>query len=249
MKQVLLLMILVLIMVSSVHCVYKYTMQNYVKDIILTPISISDRVGETIDSVERRQFNLFPYVKDFESATFYELPEGGYTVEFTAAGCKYRVVNHDIRSLAIMHSYIDDYEKHQDTVSKLMKNRRIIVQGREPIYEKIRDPFETEWRIEDYDELALPITKDEIQRFNQRTNSSMYGIGCCLSTGFIGGLFTLMAIMDDGYTGGNRTTPVALGCTGAVIVSGLVGIQLGSTIDKREIIKAIRKARRPDRIK
>jgi hypothetical protein len=245
MKLVVFLMIMVLIMVSSVHCVFKYTMQDYVKATILIPVSISDRVGETIDSVERRQFNFFPGVKDFESAAFYELPDSGYAVEFTAAGSKYRVMNHDIGGLAIMHSYIDGYEKHLDTIAVLMKNRRVIGQGREHVYEKISDPFETEWRIVDYDEIALPITKNEIKRFNQRLNARMYGTGCCLSAGFIGGLFTVMAVMNDGYTGGNSATPVGLGCTGGVIASALIGTQMGNTIDNREIIKAIKQARRP----
>jgi hypothetical protein len=47
-------------------------------------VAISPRVGERIDAVERRQFNLFPRIAGYQSAMFQQLPDSSYQVEMTS---------------------------------------------------------------------------------------------------------------------------------------------------------------------
>jgi hypothetical protein len=239
--------IIFLLVIGSLNCVFKHTIHDYSVYTTLTRVSVSEKVGEAIDTLECTQYNLFRGIEKFESAIFFEMLEGGYVVEITTAEGKYRVVNHDNKGIEIMRAYIDDYEERQEKMAKLMKNRRIIryIRDKEPIYEKIKDPFESEWHIVDYDDLGLPITKHEIKKFYRKTNTYVYGASCCLSSSLIGGGFTVMALMDDSYTGSSKAPIVGIISAGAAIGSAFIGKEIGKSIDNREIIEAIKQARKP----
>ncbi len=145
-----------LCIVLLLSCSKTYIIPTYaqVSDADLHPMIISDRVGETIDREECSKFNLFPYVKFFESAVIYQIgkddPEykDGYVVEITNTdGDKFRYVNRDPSGIEILRNYIDNYE------NILMDKKS----------------FEKQWHIFDYDDLGLPITKKEINKKRQMT--------------------------------------------------------------------------------
>ena len=111
-------------------------------------VTVSERVGETINSEERENFDLFlpeiyirPVTYQYESANIYAIPGGGYELEMVGAKHTVVVVNKDPDGIDILADYIDNYE--QVVIAK--------------------DFFEDRWGIVDYDGLGLPITEKEIQ--------------------------------------------------------------------------------------
>jgi hypothetical protein len=111
-------------------------------------VVVSERVGETIDSDEREHFDLFlpeiyvkPLTYQYESATIYAIPGGGYELQISGVKHTLVVVNKDPHGIDVLADYVDN---HEDViVSKLA--------------------FEEKWGIVDYDGLGLPITRKEMQ--------------------------------------------------------------------------------------
>jgi len=250
------LLLLSLLLLSS-NCAIPYTIPNYAKwyepPLGRVVITINNKVGESVDSLERRQFNLFSDFKDFSSAVFYEISDSisGYLVEISKIdGNKYRAVNRDPKGREILKDYIDNFDTIQAERAQLMKNRKVeryIGSGpdKKPIYEKIKDPFDTKWRIVGYDEdLGLPITSEEIKLLNtKKTNANVYGCGCCLASCVVGPMFAAMMGMDILYNANDRTLGI-LGIAAGVLAANGAGYTMGTVIDKRETIKAIKAGRK-----
>jgi len=122
-----------------------YTAKHYLAYERAGLITISERVGETIDPEEREQFALFDGIDDFKAAHFYSIEGGGYEVEIITEQEKLRAANMDPKAVEIMQDYIDRYEEIRSS----------------------REAFEKHWKIVDYDTLGQPITHDEIEYVNQ----------------------------------------------------------------------------------
>ena len=118
-----------------------YTLSQYQESESRSPVVISERVGEIVNDEERLHYNLFPEVEDFESAQFYEIPEGGYDVEISTEHQKLIAYNRNRDAVLILREYINRYEIIKDSISL----------------------FEEKWGIVDYDTLGQPITQDEIR--------------------------------------------------------------------------------------
>lgn len=236
-----------LLLLLFMNCVSKPTLLQYDNHKKLDLVIVSQRVGETIDSVEREQFNLFPGIEDFESAVFYKTAEYGYLVEIVTKDKTFHVRNCDDNGIEIMRAYVDDYDKNQQAITKLVENRKVerYIRDTIPIYEKIKTPFEEKWDIVDYDGLGLPITKGEITKFNEHRNARLYSVGCCLPTCIIGGLFTGMAMYNDSWNGESTATPFFLAGAGASIAGAAIGYIVGKKIDEKQTITAIKEARKP----
>ncbi len=111
-------------------------------------VTVSERVGDTIDSEEREHFGLFlpeiyvrPMTYKFESAAIYAIPGSGYELRLSAASKTILVVNKDPRGIDILTDYIDNYES--------------VVESREN--------FEKKWGVVGYDNLGLFITTSELE--------------------------------------------------------------------------------------
>ena len=77
-------------------------------------IVISERVGEVIDAEERERFGLWPEIKGFKSATFFQLPDGSYVAEVTyekdGEEKKDRTPQSEL-SIASLKDYIENYDE------------------------------------------------------------------------------------------------------------------------------------------
>ena len=88
-----------------------YTAKHYLAYERTELIVVSERVGETIDPEERKQFNLFQGIDDFKAAHFYSIEGGGYEVEIITEREKLRAANMDPKAIEIMQDYINRYEE------------------------------------------------------------------------------------------------------------------------------------------
>ncbi|HEX7319350.1 MAG TPA: hypothetical protein VF399_03205 [bacterium] len=242
-----------------IACSVKYTLPDYdnVPDANLKLITISNKVGDTIDSLERNQYHLLPKAVNFSSAKIYTIfsdttaKEAGYVVEIiTTDNNKFRAVYHDNYGSRILTDMVDNYETYSAKRDSLIKLRKVLYfKDREPVFEKIKDPLEAERQIVEYDDcLGLPITAREVLKFKKNSNFNRYaGIGCvsgCLlyATGCIIG-FSSDGFMTTGLSVTESITSNSLMVAG-LIIGGLAGPKHGDCIEKREMIKAIKKGRR-----
>ncbi len=251
-----------LCIVLLLSCSKTYIIPSYaqVSDADLHPMIISDRVGENIDFLERKNYNLFPKVQDFESAVIYQIgkddPEykSGYVVEITKTdGRKYRSVNRDFNGIKILRDYINNY----DSIA-IINAGTMILKRKEVLYiekevgssNKINDPFENHWQIVDYDDIGLAITKNEVMKYNKHIRALLYGPCFGLSTCIIGlGMSLLFPIPEpsmgvsidiDGEIDGTELLITGVSAVGIFAV----GAYSGDRKDKDIIIKAIKEGRK-----
>lgn len=180
-------------------------------------VTISHRVGETIDVAEREQFGLFHGIEGFETAKFYAIGNGGYEVEITTTEKILLAANCDSLAIVILRDHINRFEE----------------------IAKAQEEFENQWQIVDYDDLGQPITKHELNRYKGAVRG-MFGIGCCLGGGLIGGLvgFNIARGQDSDMS-------IVLGALGGFLLSGPVGVLVGNKIERGIVLARILEARKP----
>jgi hypothetical protein len=225
------IVVFVVFVALTINCTY--TLKHYANYRELRLIAISERVGEVIDAEEREQFDLFPSVTDFNSATFYEIVDGGYKVEIMAADKILAAVNRDSQAVEILRDYVDRYEEIQGS----------------------REVFVRKWKIIDYDVLGQPITSNEMQSIRRNSYSCGFGVGSflvglipnfLLSFVAIGGL----TIDMFGTSGSGLARPVPAWISFLVINIGATGAGalFGKRFDGNAALNAIKEARLPEKL-
>ena len=195
------------------------------------PIVISEGAGEAIDAAEGEQFALFQQVEDFESATFYEIDEGGYEVSMMAGGKEFVAVNRDPRAVQILRYYVDNH-------AEIMESRQV---------------FEKKWGVVGYDTLGIAITKSEIGAYTDPGAAVTLGLGCgCLSAlaiGLVGFMIYMSNWELDLFSGqqdededvwGNAVLPLGLGAA-----MGIATYLWVSDISKNRTLQMIKEERKP----
>ncbi len=131
-----------------------------------------------------------------------------------------------------------------------MKNRKFVKYiyrgvNKVPVYEKISDPFETKWRIVDYDDaLGLPITSKEVVLFNKKNyNCCLYSTSFCLPVLITTAIFWIGEAMSMTWSESDKIGTYGVICISSSLVSAIAGGIWGYMEDKRETIKAIKKGR------
>lgn len=148
----------IVLFIFVINCTY--SLRYYDEYTRGQPIVLSEGAGDTIDAAEGEQFALFQQVEDFESATFYEIDEGGYEVSMMAGGKEFVAVNRDPMAVQILRYYIDNHVE-------IIESRQV---------------FEKKWGVIDYDTLGIAITKNEIGAYTDPGGPVVLGLGCgCLS--------------------------------------------------------------------
>ena len=190
---------------------------------------ISERIGETIDPNERRQYDLFHGIEKFKEARFFALADGGYVLEITTDDEKLVSVN-----------------RHQDAILIL----RDYVNKSEEIYAD-RAAFTRRWRVLEYDTLGIPITESEVNQLVERSRRFAV-IGCFACCAVPTGLGFLVA--HDVNSSGD--TSIGAGIAGALGLMAfysamLIGAASGVVVyfmtykNAEKCIRAIKELRRP----
>jgi hypothetical protein len=208
--------------VVLLHCTYGVQYYDYHNYKLEQPIVASERIGETIDPEERRQFDLFPGIQNFTSATFYGPLTIGYVVEIVTENKKYISVNSDPMAVEILNDYIEHYEE----------------------IEIDRMPFEGRWQIAGYDVLGFPITQNEI-------NSECSESAGCVTGGIAGGCLGFSSSLLIGLAFARNKTDLeaeldnimTITLTGSAICA-IGGAALGRTIVKHNAFESIKDSRR-----
>jgi len=187
-------------------------------------ISISDKVGASIDAEERSEYALFMNIHDFERATFYSLIEGGYLIEIQTQTDTLISLVRDTAMVLILKDYIDRYENVQVD----------------------RTLFERKWSIISYDNQGIPITENEILRYHKK--SSCYASGCALGFGGLGlvaGAF--IGVGESLDLSPEPANPDPIFIVVGVILGGGVGYFVGNVYDniRYKPITKIEKSRAP----
>ncbi len=250
-------LVIILLALYCVTCTVKYSLPGYTSITItdLRPVVVSEKIGDTIDLIERDQFNLFPGINSFESAQIFVLSDstGGFIIELTSIyGKKHHSINRDPHGLEIMGDYIDNYENIIATRDSLMRSRKIIENvyrgfHKEPVYEKVKDPFETKWHIINYDAMGLPITHEEVAIYHRKHANILTHSGCCcLATGTAGILMILAAGFSYGTFGMpsfELSGPIVSISIMGTIAGTIYGAVQGNNADVVETINAIKAGR------
>ena len=183
-------------------------------------IVISARVGATIDPEERVQFNLFPEIEGFKTATFFGVAGGGYEVRIETESERYAAVNRDSLAVVILRDYINRYEKIQNA----------------------RSDFEDNWKIIDYDNLGLPITQYELNRIRKPGSGRMIGGGACC----IGGGVISLALAELSVEREIVSEDVAeIAFLGTWVAFTTTGVILGARVFRNRALNAIKESRKP----
>ncbi len=175
-------------------------------------VSISEKVGASIDVEEQSEYALFMNIQNFERATFYSLIEGGYLIEIQTVTDTLISVVLDTAMVSILGDYVERYEEVQVN----------------------RESFERKWSIISYDGQGIPITENEILRYYKR------GPGCA-SCCALGGVATAALMAAFAYSLGqslgtsDNAFPVRVFL--GVILGGGAGYFIGNKIDKGKIDK------------
>jgi hypothetical protein len=222
---------------KSIHCIvimlllqcsYGVQYYDYHDYDMEQPIVINERIGETIDPEERRQFDLFPGIENFTSATFYGPSTIGYAVEIVTENKKYISTNRDPMAVEILSDYIKHYEE----------------------IEVDRKPFEGRWQIVAYDAIGFPITQTEV---NSECNES----AGCVTGGVAGGCLGFFPSLLIGLAYGRRKTDIleeefdtimTITLAGSAIFA-VGGAALGKEIVKNNALESIKDSRRLRTIK
>ena len=183
-------------------------------------ITISVRVGQSIDPEERVQFDLFPDIEGFKVARFYGVAEGGYEVRIETESKRLVAVNRDSLAVMILRDYINRYEEIQNAKSD----------------------FEEDWKIVDYDELALPITQHELNCIRKPGSGRIIGGATCC----VGGGITSLALAE--LSGEHELISEDVGDVvffGTWVASTATGAILGEKILRNRALSAIKESRKP----
>ena len=215
------------VIVFALNCTY--TLKHYTNYKEVQPITISERVGEVIDAGEREQFDLFPGMTDFNSATFYEIVEGGYKVEIMAADKIFAAVNRDSQAVEILRDYIDSYEEMQGSA----------------------EAFERKWKIIDYDTLGQPITSNELRSVRR----NFYSGGCAGGLWLVGLIpnlllsFVVIGGYEYSFWSGESDFPRPIPAWISFILinfgTAVTGRIIGKRLDDNTALNAIKEARLP----
>ncbi len=190
-------------------------------------VVINDMIGEEIDSLERKHYNLFPGVANFETAMMFPIRDGGYVAVIqTTDGRQYYAVNRDPQGIIILRDYLDHYEAIATD----------------------RKTFEKRWRIVAYDyDLDLPITQDEVKIYKKNKYAKAYGLGCGISGCVLGliGIYNLGEPAADPHG-----FDVELNSFETLLWAGFVassyesGKIYGTKLDKQAAVEAIKAGRK-----
>ncbi len=229
------------ILLSS--CAVKYTLPDYdkVQDANLELITLSNKVGETIDSLERKQYNLFPKAENFVSAQIFLIIDStkiftvdyhqtfGYVVEMTATDDhKYRGINLDPEGTVLLQDYLDTLPAFDHW------------------YSLRKWPLEHKYGIMDYDDdLGLPIRDYEINEcsYGFNYNQTFYGLACCGISCITGSLAIINIFNNDALTKDNEAAYAAMGIVTGIGISTFAGFSYGKRFDRAEIVRAIKAGR------
>jgi len=186
-------------------------------------ITISKRVGEEIDPLERNGFGLFPDVKGFVNAQFYGIWKGGYEIRLVTEPEELILVNMDSLGREILLDYFERYEE----------------------INQAKDQYERKWQIIGYDDMGLPITKYEVNRVKQQIGYLGCGCGCAL-LGLPVALFIDVDINWSHYESNYpyETSPYLI-YGSCLLTSAAAGALVGNVLDTRRAIAVIKAARKP----
>jgi hypothetical protein len=212
--------IVIALLLQCTYGVHYYDYHDYELE---QPIIVSERIGETIDPEEREQYDLFPGIENFTSATFYGPSKRGYAVEIVTESKKYISTNRDPLAVEILCDFFENYEYS----------------------ERFRQEFETKWAVVTYDDLGFPITQDEIDAMRHPTRAILLGAtgGCLLGAipGALIGLAIGFSVEHYGELAVMYAGPGAL--IGGAIV-GAIGASAARSIDKNNALEGIKESRR-----
>ncbi len=184
------------------------------------PIVISVSVGETIEPEERVKYALFPEIDGFESATFYDITNGGYEVRIVTENYALVAVNRDSLAVVILRDYINRFEEIQDS----------------------KREFEKKWKIVDYDNLGQPITQNELNRVRKPGSGMLIGgATCCVGSFFP--FFALAGLIGEHADVSEGVGDVAFFSGWAL--STATGAWLGEKMFRGRALRAIKESREP----
>ena len=217
---------IIVLVLFSLNCTY--TAKHYLTYEKAGLITVSERVGETIDPEERKQFALFNGIDDFKAAHFYDIKGGGCEIEILTVHQKFAAINRDENAIMMIRDYISRYEEIKES----------------------KERFEEKWEIVAYDTLGFPITKSEINRYCHPAaswgcgiGSGLFIIGCSI---FVATSIGLRTLFEPATPAEEREQNIVLA------VGALLGIATGAVVrtaikssDELKSIALIREAREP----
>jgi hypothetical protein len=180
-------------------------------------VTLDERVGESIDAEERQRFDLFPGIDNFKEARFYSINENDCEIIiWLLDDSNFRIICRDPLIVDILGDYINTYD--EITFSK--------------------KKFERRWRIVGYDNFGLPITQFEVNHVKEKRFRYIcggIGFGICFS-------FCFIMLEINRIQGAQRVLWEMI----AGLAGGIAGWRiLGSKIDERNAIEAIKRSREP----
>lgn len=192
-------------------------------------VSISGKVGASIDKKESNEYALFRNIPDFERATFYSLKEGGYLIEIQTTTDTLISVIQDKGMASILRDYLDRYDEVRLN----------------------RESFEKKWSIVSYDEQGIPITENEMSGYHKKLYCC--AAGSCLGGGAVGfvtgvALEVISSDIDILNTEEENKRQFVSGFAGAA-AGAVAGYFIGNSFDNRiakgSIVREIKKSRTP----
>lgn len=190
---------------------------------------ISERVGDTIDPDERRQFDLFHDIEKFKEARFFEFKGGGYILEITTDDEKFVSINRHEDAIIVLRDYISKYEEiHAD-----------------------RAAYTRRWRVLAYDTLGIPITESEVSQLVKRSQRfAVIGCFACCAVptglGFLAG-YDASSSGDTGIGAGIADALAMMAFYSAMLIGVASGVVVYFMTYKNaeKCIRAIKELRRP----
>ena len=191
-------------------------------------IEIHCSVGESVDPIERNDFDLFPGIEDFQSAQFYKTDNIGLEITFVTGEGTFISVIMDSLMVRILNDYIENYETYEDSIVL----------------------FEKKWKILDYDMIGIPITSHEIHRFDiAESHSVPCGLGMCclgglpsLAVAFLISGSSILVFNDSDSDIKPAFYPIFIAVQSGFVISGIIA---GRAIDRLGVLRAIKEGRTP----
>jgi hypothetical protein len=185
-------------------------------------ITFAKGVGHVIDAQEREQYDLFPGMKDYREAHFYETDSGGFKVEILTERGKFISVNRDVKAWQMLTDYFYQYDTQQYN----------------------RQEFEKKWKIVHYDMLGFPITQYEINKNIGHSCCICGAAGCGLvSLGLSALAIVVVAIASDSEEVNSTLFLTAL--IGGSTAGMATGCLFGNAKDREMAVNMIRQSRMP----
>jgi hypothetical protein len=190
---------------------------------------ISERIGETIDPEERRQYDLFHGMEKFKEARFFALANGGYVLEITTDDEKLVSVNRHQDAIIVLRDYINKYEEINAD----------------------RAAFTRRWRVLEYDTLGIPITESEVSQLVER--SRRYAVIGCFACCAIPTGLGFLAAHDANSSGDTGIGGGIVGALGLMAFYSAMSIGVASGVvvyfmtykNAKSCIQAIKELRKP----